>query len=196
MNWFDIAILLVFFIAFIRGGQRGLTMQLAGLVAIIIGAIFAGKAADILLPYLLKTINISTYLAIVLSYVFAFLIIVFAIKLLGKMLHTLIEALHIGFLNKIIGAIVGVISASFVLSILLNLAVVLDPKEKVVTSNIKSNSYFFTKIEKVVPVIVPYLKKEVWEKYIPKQLKEDNNQFEESEHDEPSMLSKSKQLKI
>ncbi len=196
MNWFDITISLILLGALIRGMQKGLTMQLAGLVAITIGAIFAGKTAHILLPYLLKTINISANVAIVLSYVLAFLIIVFAIKLVGKMLHSLIEALHIGFLNKILGAIVGVISASFILSILLNLAVVLDPEEKLMTSNIKSDTYFYSKIEKVIPIIVPYLKKEVWEKFIPKQFKTDDNEYEKNEQDEPSTLSKGKQLEI
>ena len=57
MNWFDIFILLVLLGAFIRGMRKGLTMQLAGLVAIIVGAIFAGKAANIILPFLSVTVN-------------------------------------------------------------------------------------------------------------------------------------------
>ena len=118
MSWFDIIVLLVLLGAFVRGMQKGLTMQLAKLGAIIVGAIFAGKAANIILPYLLKTINISANIAIVVSYVLAFAIIFFGIKFIGRMIHSLFEALHLSFLNKMLGAVVGVISASVVLSIL------------------------------------------------------------------------------
>jgi hypothetical protein len=48
----------------------------------------------------------------------------------------------------------------------------------------------------VVPTIVPYLKKEVWEKYIPEQLKLDEEEQEAIEKEDPSMLSKSRQLKL
>lgn len=196
MTWFDIIILLVLLGAFIRGMQKGLTMQLAGLVAIIVGAIFAGKAANVILPYLLKTISVPANVAVVLSYVLAFIIIVFGIKFIGKMLHSLFEALHISFLNKIMGALFGILSASIVLSILLNLAVMLDPEEELLTSNIKTETFFYSRIQMVVPTIVPYLKKEVWEKYIPEQLIREDKGNEEDEEGESSPLSKSKQLKI
>lgn len=196
MSWFDIIVLLILLGAFIRGMQKGLTMQLAGLVAIIIGAIFAGKAADIILPFLLNSVNISANIAAVISYVLAFTIIVFAIKFIGKMLHSLFEALHLSFLNKTLGAFVGVITASVVLSILINLAVMLDPEEELVTSNLKRETFFYSKIQMVVPTIVPYLKKEVWEKYIPEQLKLDEEEQEAIEKEDPSMLSKSRQLKL
>ena len=80
MRWFDIIISLILLGAFIRGIQKGFIMQLAGLVALIAGAIFAGRLANILLPFLLKTIGVSANIAVVLSYVIAFVIIVILIK--------------------------------------------------------------------------------------------------------------------
>ncbi len=186
MSWFDIIVLLVLLGAFVKGIKKGLTMQLAGLIAIIVGAIFAGKAANIISPFLIKTISISANIAGVLSYVLAFAIIVFGIKFIGKMIHSLFEALHISFINKILGAVLGVISASIVLSILLNLAVMIDPEEDIITHNLKTETFFYSKIQKVIPIIVPYFKKEVWEKYI----KEGTKQNEEGTQNKPSMLLK------
>ena len=171
MSWFDIIVILILLGAFINGMQKGLTIQLSGLVAIILGAIFAGKATNIILPYLLKTVNISADIALVLSYVLAFIIIVFGINFIGKMLHTLIEALHIGFINKLLGAGLGVLSASLVLSILVNLAAIIDSEETILTADLKSNTFFYSKIQKTAPLIVPYLKEEVWEKHIQERLK-------------------------
>lgn len=181
MSWFDIIILLVLLGAFINGMRKGLTLQLAGLVAIIVGAIFAGKVADIVLPFLLKTVDISTNIAVVLSYVIAFIVIVLGIKLIGKMLHSIVEALHIGFINKMLGAVLGVLSASFVLSILINLTVVLDPDEEILTKNIKSETLFYSKIQKVAPIVVPYLKEEVWDKHIQERIKIKDEDYEQNQ---------------
>ncbi len=187
MSWFDIIIILILLGAFVRGVRKGFTTQLAGLVAVIAGAIFAGKTASLYLPFILKTTNISANIAVVLSYILAFAIIFFGIKLIGKMLDSLFHALHLSFINKILGAILGVITASIVLSILLNLTLMLDTKEEIMTSKIKSESYFYSKIQMVIPTIVPYLKKEVWEKYNLEQNNRNDEKLEKAEEEAPSL---------
>ena len=107
-NWFDITISLLLLAAFVRGMQKGVVMQLVGFAAIIIGGIFAGKVAKVLLPLLLDTINISLNVAVVISYIVAFTLLVFGVKFIGKLIHGLFQTLQIGFINKILGAIVGV----------------------------------------------------------------------------------------
>lgn len=171
MNWFDIIVSLVLLGAFVRGMRIGLAMQLAGLVAIIAGAIFAGKAAHIILPYVLKGGNISTNVAGALSYALAFIIIVISIKFIGKAIHTLFEALHLSFLNKLLGAAMGIVSACLVLSILVNLAIMIDKENDTTANKLKTETFFYSKIQKVAPIIVPYLREEVWEKHIQERLK-------------------------
>lgn len=178
MSWFDIIILLILAGAFINGMQKGLAMQLAGLISILLAAISAGKVAKIILPYILNTINIAESIARVASYVLAFVIIVFAIRFIGKMFHTLIVALHMGFINKILGAVLGVISASFVLSIMVNLIIILDSEETVITNKIKTDTFFYSKIQIVAPTIIPFLKEEIWEKHIQEKIKQLENKNE------------------
>ena len=177
MSWFDIIVFLVLLGAFIKGMRKGLAMQIAGLAAIVIGAIFAGKAANIILPYLLEIINISSNVAVMLSYAIAFIIIVVGIKIIGRMLHNLFEALYISFLNKILGAALGVVSASLVLSILVNLAVILDTEQDIITERIKTETFFYSKIQKAAPIIVPYLKEEIWEKHIQERIQKDDEKY-------------------
>ena len=196
MNWFDIIVLIILLGAFIKGMRKGLAMQLAGFVAIIIGAIFAGKAAEIILPYILDVLNISANIAVVLSYALAFVIIVFGIKLIGKMLHNIIEALHIGFVNKILGAVLGVITASLVLSILVNLTIMLDAEEGIITNRIKAESLFYSSIQKTAPTIVPYLKEEVWEKHIQDKLNKNDEEEEYNKQNSTSTDHRTNQLKI
>lgn len=175
MIWFDIIILLILVGAFINGMQKGLTMQLAGFVSILLAAIFAGKVAGVILPHLLKAIHISESIARVVSYVLSFIIIVFAIRFIGKMFHTLIVALHMGFINKILGATLSLISTSLVLSILINLMIILDPEETILANEIKTDTFFYSKIQVAAPIIVPFLKEEVWDKHIQEKI----NQLED-----------------
>lgn len=53
-----------------------------------------------------------------------------------------------------------------ILSILLNLVLMIDKNEIIIKKEIKENTFFYERVEAVVPAIVPYLDKDVWEKYI------------------------------
>lgn len=180
MNWFDIIISLLLLAACVRGIQKGAIMQLTGLAAIILGAIFAGRVAKLMLPFLLNTLNFSLNSAIVISYIFAFIVIIFAVNVAGKMVHGLFKALFLGFINKILGAFVGVVTALIIVSILLNLTAFIDPKEELLTSEIKSESFFYPKVQIFVPRIVPYLNRDLWEEYIPDQFRPSDEEDDQS----------------
>lgn len=172
-SWFDIIVALILLSSFVRGMQKGFVMELAGFVAVIIGAIFAGKLAVIILPFLVNTITISVNAAGVISYILAFILLAFAVNFVGKRIHRLFEVMQINFLNRILGAVIGVGIAMVLLSIVLNLAVRLDPAEEVITEKIKTETFFYSRVQIVVPTIVPYLNRDLWEKYIPEKLRPD-----------------------
>lgn len=188
MNLFDIIISLLLLAAFVRGIQKGVVMQLAGFAAIILGAIFAGKAAKFMLPFLINTVNISLNVAVVISYILAFTIIVFAVRLLGKMLHSVFEALYLSFINKILGAMVAVGTAMIILSIFLNLALLIDPEEEIISSKVKSESFFYSKVQILVPVIVPYLNKDLWDRHTPEEYIPKEQQKEQQQSKTPKKL--------
>ncbi len=185
MSWFDIIVSLILLASFVRGMRKGLVMQLASFAAVIIGAVFAGKAAKIILPFLTNTVNISVNTAGVVSYILAFIVIAFGINFIGKMVQSLFKAMHISLLNKLLGAILSVGTAMVILSILLNLTIILDPEEDVITEKTKSETFFYSRIQVVIPTIVPYLNKDLWERYAPDQLK-----LKESEVDSTSAPQK------
>lgn len=180
MNWLDIIVSLLLLAAFLRGIKKGLVMQLAGFATIIIGAIFAGKVGKMILPFLLDTINISLNVAVVISYVLAFIAIGLIISIVGKMIQGLFEALYLSFINKILGALVGIATTMIVLSIILNLAILIDPEEEVITNNLKNESFFYPKVQMLVPIIVPYLNIDLWQNHIPEKYRPN---YEEEEGD-------------
>jgi membrane protein required for colicin V production len=59
------------------------------------------------------------------------------------------------------------------LSIILNLILLLDNDEVVISQKVRQESFFYERVEAVIPAIIPYLKKELWEDYIPHPYRKD-----------------------
>lgn len=172
LNWFDIIITIALITAFASGFRQGLIRQLINLCGLILGVVFAGQTAKIILPWLLQITHIPHNIASVVSYLMAFAIIMAIITLLGSIIQKFIAIIHLGFFNKLLGSMVSIGTAIVVLSLILNVVLMLDPKEKIIKKETKEDSFFFERIQIVIPAIVPYLNKEVWKQYIPEQQKE------------------------
>lgn len=167
LNWFDLIILILLLIAFINGYRKGLVMMLAGLVTVILAAIFGGKLAVRILPELQKLFDMSPQLANVLSYVAAFLAIAVVLGLVGALVQKIFETVNLNFVNRLLGSVVSVATTTIVLSILLNLVLMLDSGERMIKPDVKEKSFFYERIQAVVPAIVPYLDKKMWEEFVP-----------------------------
>ena len=167
LNGFDLIILIFLLVAFVNGYRKGLVMMLVGLATVILAAVFAGKLAVTVLPYLQKTFDISPQVTHVLSYVAAFLAIAAVVSLIGFLVQKVFESVNLNFINRILGGVVSMGTTVVVLSILLNLILMLDGEEKIIKPNIKQKSFFYEKVRVAVPAIVPYLNKEVWEEFVP-----------------------------
>lgn len=167
LNWFDIVILIFLLIAFVNGYRKGLVMMLVGLATVILAAIFGGQLAVKIMPELQKLIDVSPQLANVLSYVAAFLAIAIVLGLVGFFVQKIFESVNLNFINRLLGSVVSVGTTVLIFSILLNLILMLDPGEKVIKPDVKQKSFFYEKVRVVVPAIVPYLNKEMWEEYVP-----------------------------
>ncbi len=167
LNGFDLIILIFLLVAFVNGYRKGLVMMLVGLATVILAAVFAGKLAVTVLPYLQKTFDFSPQVIHVLSYVAAFLAIAAVVSLIGFLVQKVFESVNLNFINRILGGVVSMGTTVVVLSILLNLILMLDGEEKIIKPNIKQKSFFYEKVRVAVPAIVPYLNKEVWEEFVP-----------------------------
>lgn len=167
LNGFDLIILIFLLVAFVNGYRKGLVMMLVGLATVILAAVFAGKLAITVLPYLQKTFDFSPQVTHVLSYVAAFLAIAAVVSLIGFLVQKVFESVNLNFINRALGGVVSIGTTVVVLSILLNLILMLDGEEKIVKPDIKQKSFFYEKVRVAVPAIVPYLNKEVWEEFVP-----------------------------
>lgn len=182
MNWFDITILILLLIVLVKGYRKGFVMQLVGLSVILLAAIFGGKLASIILPEINRLLDISANFARALSFLISFSLIAVTISLIGRLVEKFIDIVSLSFFNRVLGSIIAVGTMMVVLSIVLNLVLMLDKRDNIINSETRKESFFFERVETVIPTIVPYLNKEFWEEYVPE------NYRNEIENKRDSML--------
>lgn len=173
MNWFDLVTIVLLLIAIVKGYRKGLIMQLVGLAVIVLAAVFGGKLAAYILPVLNRLIDISPEFSKVLSFILAFAAIAIIISFAGRLLQRFIDVVFLSFFNRFLGSVVGAGTMMAFLSIILNLILMLDKRETVIKRDIKEESFFFERVEAVIPAIVPYLNREFWNEYVPENYREE-----------------------
>ena len=172
MNWFDLIVLILLLISVINGYRKGLIGQLVGLAIILLSAIFVGNLATYILPILNDYLDLPANLSRALSFLIAFATIAIVISIIGKIIQKLLNIVLLGFVNRMLGSIIAIGTLMFGLSIILNLVLMIDKKENLISKEIKEESFFFERVEAVVPAIVPFLDKELWE-IVPKDYREE-----------------------
>lgn len=155
MNTFDIVILVFLLYGFIRGLLKGLFVELASLIALIAGvygaihfSYFAGSYIENLTDWDEKYISIT-------AFAITFVAIVIVISLLGKIFTKMANFASLGFLNKILGAVFGVLKIGMILSILL---IIFDKLNKTIPftdKNVTKESLLYKPVKDLAPLLFP-----------------------------------------
>lgn len=166
-NWFDIVILGILLLVFIQGYRKGLIMMAIELAIVILATIFGGTLANRILPKIEHLTNMSQQWANVTSYIIAFVAIAFVLSIIGKVVQKLFNAINLNFLNRIGGGILSMGISMIILSIVVNLILVLDKNNSIITPEMTSKSFFYEGVQAVVPSVTPYLEFDIIEEIIP-----------------------------
>ena len=109
MNTFDIVLLVFLLFGFIRGLMKGLFVELASLIALIAGVYGALHFSYFVGGFLESRVDWEEkYIAIV-AFAITFIAIVIVIAMLGKLFTKMADFAALGFLNKLLGGIFGVL---------------------------------------------------------------------------------------
>lgn len=173
MNWFDLTVCILLLIAFVSGYRKGLIMQLVALATIILAAIFGGRLAGTILPAINGVANLSPEAARVLSFILAFVAIAIVLSMVGRILQRFIDVVFLSFINRLLGAVIAAGTMMVFLSIILNLVLLLDYNRQIIKDDTKDKSFFFERVEAVVPAIVPYLQPQLWDEIVPEKYREE-----------------------
>ncbi len=157
MSIIDIVLGSLLLFGLIRGAMKGLFVEIASLVALVLGVYgaihFSGFAAGFLeskVDWDEKTINIV-------AFAITFVIIVLAISLAGKALTKLADFAALGILNKLLGGVFGVLKIGLILSVLLIVFNKLNNTLPFMEQEDLEDSMLYKPVKSIVPMIFPNL---------------------------------------
>jgi len=157
MSIIDIVLGALLLFGLIRGAMKGLFVEVASLVALVLGVYgaihFSGFAAGFLeskVDWNEKTINIV-------AFAITFVIIVLAISLAGKALTKLADFAALGILNKLLGGVFGALKIGLILSVLLIVFNKLNNTLPFMEKEDIEESLLYEPVKSLAPLVFPNL---------------------------------------
>ena len=157
MAIFDIIILLILAAAFIFGVMKGIIRQVFGLLALFLGVYCAFKFSHWAGTYIAQWFHTGEAVTQGIAFALTFIIVVVALILVGRFAARLISLAALGFVDKILGGLFGILKVACVLCVLLYIAQQLDAQFHFLSNNIKQ-SFFFQCFDTITKMVFPYLK--------------------------------------
>jgi membrane protein required for colicin V production len=157
MNWIDLIIIVLLILAILRGFTDGFVKEVASLLALVLGIWGAIKFSSFTAAKLYDWFDMTGQYVGITSFLITFMVIVVAIHFIGALADKMIQAISIGFLNRILGMVFGLIKSVLILSVFFTVLNVIDshhsflPKEKI------AESKFYMPISDIAPAIFPVI---------------------------------------
>ncbi len=158
MNWLDWTITALAAYAAIKGFSRGLIVELASLVGIVVGAWVAMHFSD----RVTEAIGLGSKNTTI-AFLVTFVLVVVAVYFLARFLTTLIDIAQLSLPNKVGGVFLGMVRSLFTLSIAFNLLVGytdggMPPAEA------REGSALYRPVAAFAPLLIPALEGTKWVK--------------------------------
>jgi membrane protein required for colicin V production len=157
MSIIDIVLGALLLFGLIRGAMKGLFVEIASLLALVLGiygaihfSYFAAGFLESKVDWSEKTINIV-------AFAITFVIIVLAISLAGKALTKLADFAALGMLNKLLGGAFGALKIGLILSILLIVFNKLNKTLPFLDKEDLEESVLYKPVKSLAPMIFPTL---------------------------------------
>ncbi len=151
MNFLDVIFIIPIIWFAYQGFKRGLIIELASLLALILGIYaalyFSGYAAN----FLINNLDMGSKYIPVTSFILTFIAVVVIVFFIGKILEKLVNMVALGFLNKLAGGFFGMIKAAVVISVVL--LIINNFNDDLISQQKKKNSFLYGSIARIAPFL-------------------------------------------
>jgi membrane protein required for colicin V production len=157
MNWIDFLIIAILGFGLIQGFMNGLVIEVAELAALVLGVwgaihLSGWTAAKLSIWFDLQTAWLGIF-----AFALTFIVIVVCINLLGRLLDTMLKAVALGFVVRILGAVFGIVKTVIILSVVFVFLNTINQRRHFLPSDTIAKSYLYNPIADIVPAIFPVI---------------------------------------
>lgn len=132
------------------------------LIALGLGIYLAIRFSDMLSAYAIKEYDLNTEFLPILSFSMIFIAVVIAVHFIGKGLEKIVNMVAMKLVNKLAGALFGLLRTALIMSVLLTIINAFDAQAPIVPKDIKKDSLLYTPLSMLAGKIVPAVKNSDW----------------------------------
>ena len=157
MNWIDIAIIVILALSMVMGFIHGLVKEVASLATLILGiwgAIkFSGFTAEKLYDYFDMT---GQYVGVI-AFIITFGIIVVIIHFIGIIADKIVDAVALGFVNRLLGIAFGLLKSVLIMSVFFSVMNAVNERKPFLPEDKIQSSMFYNPISDIAPAMFPII---------------------------------------
>lgn len=157
MNWIDAVIVVILIISIVMGFINGLVKEVASLAALILGIWGAIKFSTYTAGKLYDYFDMTGNYVGIIAFLITFGIIVVIIHFIGILADKIVNAVSLGFINRILGIVFGLLKSVLIMSVFFVVLNVIDAKKPFLPKDKIEQSIFYNPISDIAPVIFPII---------------------------------------
>jgi membrane protein required for colicin V production len=147
---FDGIVLILICISFYRGWKKGILWAIFSMVSVVIGILLSLKLSHQVTDYLFKQNIMSSQYTLLISFILIFVLVVFLFRFGIKLVEKLLDAVLLGWANKILGGVLYSLMTIFIVSTL----VWLFNQVNILGPELKKDAKTYTYIEPISPKVI------------------------------------------
>ena len=147
--------------------------MIASLAALVLGIVGAMQLRPLVASMLDSLFEIAPQYMNVIAFSVAFVAIVLVVHLVAYLVERLVRAVALSFVNRLLGMAFGVLVTAFVISIILWPLNEINEQKEIIRKEHIEGSLFYKPLSALAPAVFPYLKREDWKEYVPRERKKE-----------------------
>ncbi len=156
MNILDIFIGLPLIYAIYKGFTKGFIYEAASLIALILGVYGAIHFSDFTAEVIQDTFKYESQYMEYISFIVTFIVIVIGINLIGRVVDKLVEAVALGFVNRLLGVAFGLLKGIIILSIVVHLINYVNDRFSFISQEKKKESLLYEPMTNISDTIFDF----------------------------------------
>ena len=157
MSWLDAIIVVILILSLVMGFINGFVKEVASLAALILGIWGAIKFSTFTAGKLYDYFDMTGHYVGIIAFIITFGIIVVIINFIGILADKVINAAALGFINRILGIVFGLLKSVLIMSVFFVVLNAIDARKSFLPKKTIEESKFYNPISDIATAIFPII---------------------------------------
>ena len=158
MNILDIIIIISMAAALIEGLAKGFISQAISVISLLVGIWASSRFAGMVCEWLAQHVSGSEQTLHIVAFALIFIVVSIALSLIGKMLEKIINFVMLGWINRLLGAVLALVKCMLILALLATAFNAINEALHLVKPEIFTESQLYQMLKAFAATVFPYLK--------------------------------------